>query len=289
MTGTGTVRVIVQDVNDHTPEFKRQAYRATIAENSPSGTWVLTPVAMDKDAGLNAKIRYSLLGDKVDRFKINQDTGFISTAVSLDREDTATYHLTLIAQDCSPTEPRASTVNLTIEVTDENDNSPTFTSSKFEIYISDKTKVNQFVFGAYAKDTDSGRNSQVAYRLVGEHSRFFRINPETGVIKVVQDLIKASTSVFNLEVEASDGGVKPRQTSAELTVFVKADYLFPRFSVPSKTHFTLPEDAKEGRIIAKVKATSPKKGIVGNIRWKCGRSSEDRQKHWGSTSVPQRF
>ena len=66
LTGTGSLKIIVQDINDHSPEFKRQSYYATIKENSPIGTWVLTPVASDKDVGLNAKIRYSLLGDKIE-------------------------------------------------------------------------------------------------------------------------------------------------------------------------------------------------------------------------------
>ena len=57
MTGSGTVRVVVQDVNDHSPEFERQAYSATVRENLPAGTAVLQPVATDKDADLNAKIR----------------------------------------------------------------------------------------------------------------------------------------------------------------------------------------------------------------------------------------
>lgn len=57
LTGSGTVRVVVQDVNDHSPEFELQAYSATVRENRPPGTPVLQPVATDKDADLNAKIR----------------------------------------------------------------------------------------------------------------------------------------------------------------------------------------------------------------------------------------
>jgi protocadherin Fat 4 len=57
LTGSGTVRVLVQDVNDHGPEFERQAYSATVRENLPPGTPVLQPVATDKDADLNSKIR----------------------------------------------------------------------------------------------------------------------------------------------------------------------------------------------------------------------------------------
>ncbi|XP_031340977.1 cadherin-related tumor suppressor [Photinus pyralis] len=267
LTGTGTVRIIVQDVNDHSPEFKRQMYHATIAENNPTGSWVLTPVATDRDSGPNAKIRYSLLGDKVNRFKVDQDTGVITTTTQLDREDTDTYFLTLMAQDCSPTEPRAAAVNLTITVSDENDNSPVFSSPSFEIYIADNTKAGQFVFGAKATDNDIGRNSKITYSLTGQHSKNFSINPETGVIKAAQHLQKIHSGVFNLEIEATDGGKVPRKASTELKVFLKLSGLFPSFVQSVETNFVLAENIEEGKLITTVKATSPKKGLVGNVRF----------------------
>lgn len=49
------------DVNDHSPEFARQHYKATMLENMPAGTWVTKLHAVDKDEGLNAKIRWVLL------------------------------------------------------------------------------------------------------------------------------------------------------------------------------------------------------------------------------------
>ncbi|RZC36743.1 Cadherin, Laminin G 1, EGF, and/or Amelogenin domain containing protein, partial [Asbolus verrucosus] len=267
LTGTGTVKVIVQDVNDHSPEFKRQSYHATVAENSPISTWVLTPAATDKDIGLNSKIRYSLLGDKVDRFRVDQDTGVISTSTILDREETDIYYFTLMAQDCSATEPRAAAVNLTITVTDENDNSPTFSSTKYEVYISDKTKAGQFVFGAKATDEDIDSNSKISYFLTGEHAKNFTINPETGVIKALHDLFKSSTNVFNLEIEAKDGGKIPRKASTELKVFLKPDHLFPIFNSAAKTRFVLAENVEAGKLVARFKATSPKQGPAGNVRF----------------------
>jgi hypothetical protein len=57
LTGSGTVHVVVQDVNDHSPVFEMQAYSASVRENMPPGTPVLQPTAVDKDADLNAKIR----------------------------------------------------------------------------------------------------------------------------------------------------------------------------------------------------------------------------------------
>lgn len=257
----------MQDVNDHSPEFKRQVYYATISENNPIGSWVLTVLAIDKDSGLNAKIRYSLLGEKVDRFKVDSDTGVITTTMTLDREETDVYYLTLMAQDCSPTEPHATAVNLTIVVLDENDNPPMFSSMVYEIYISDKTKAGEFVFGAKAVDNDVGVNSKISYQLAGQHSNNFTIDPETGVISALYDLHKSSTGIFNLKVEATDGGKIPRKAKMELKIYLKPSNLFPNFLTSAKTNFILSENVGEGKPITKLKAVSPKKGLAGNVNY----------------------
>ena len=170
-------------MNDHSPEFERQSYHATVSENLPSGTKILRPIATDKDAGLNAKIRYTLLGEKMDRFHVDPETGVISTASVLDREDTSVYHLTLMAQDSSATEPRAAAVNLTINVIDVNDNSPTFDASSFNVNIPDRIKQNAFIFGAKAIDLDEGPNSKIRFSISGDDAVKFNVNPNTGVIK----------------------------------------------------------------------------------------------------------
>lgn len=60
LSGTGFIRVIVQDVNDHSPQFQQQNYVAYIDENSPIGYSVTQLTATDSDIGLNAKIKYIL-------------------------------------------------------------------------------------------------------------------------------------------------------------------------------------------------------------------------------------
>lgn len=72
-------------------------------------------------------------------FHVNSTTGAIVTLERLDREQTAIYHLTLVARDSSPTEPRASAVNLTISVSDLNDNTPRFSSPRYTAYVPDST------------------------------------------------------------------------------------------------------------------------------------------------------
>lgn len=88
--------------------------------------------------------RYSLLGDRVERFQVNSETGLISTKVPLDREDLSVYQLTLVAQDNSVTEPKASTVNLLINILDENDNAPVFAESQYTVHIPDGTQPGNF-------------------------------------------------------------------------------------------------------------------------------------------------
>jgi protocadherin Fat 4 len=270
LTGTGTVRVIVQDMNDHSPEFERQSYRATVSENLPAGTKVLTPIARDRDAGLNAKIRFSLLGDKVERFHINHDTGEITTAVVLDREDTSVYHFTLMAQDSSTTEPRAAAVNFSITVQDMNDNTPSFEQATFTVNIPDRIKTGQFVFGAKAIDLDDGINSKIVYSISGKDASKFNINLSTGVIKAAEELSLIGHSndrIFNIDINAADQGHEPKSAKCELTIDLRPAHLFPTFSYSSETQFILSEDVPEGKLVTKIQASSPKKGSVGNIKY----------------------
>ncbi|CRL00705.1 CLUMA_CG013962, isoform A [Clunio marinus] len=270
LTGTGTVRVIVQDINDHSPEFERQSYRATVSENLPAGTKVLSPIAHDKDTGLNAKIRFSLLGEKMERFNVDENTGEIKTAVTLNREDTPSYHFTLMAQDSSATEPRATAVNFTVIVLDINDNSPTFENSAITVSIPDRIKTGQFVYGAKAIDLDDGINSKIVYSISGKDANKFNINLNTGVIKSAEEFSlngQGTDKIFNIIIQAVDQGHEPKSAKCELTVVLRPAHLFPTFSYMSETQFILSEDVAENKLVTKIQATSPKKGPIGTIKY----------------------
>lgn len=86
-----------------------------------------------------------MLGERVERFQVNSETGLIETKVPLDREDVSVYRLTLVAQDSSVTEPKASTVNLLINVLDENDNAPVFADTQLTVYVADRIQPGNFL------------------------------------------------------------------------------------------------------------------------------------------------
>ncbi|XP_072751447.1 cadherin-related tumor suppressor [Anoplolepis gracilipes] len=264
LTGSGIVRIVVLDVNDHNPEFARQDYKATVMENMSAGTWVTKPYATDKDEGLNAKIIYRLIGNNAERFSVDTDTGEVFTAVPLDREQTAVYHLTLVAQDSSPMEPRISAVNLTISVTDVNDNAPRFSSPRYTAYVPNATKPGDFVFGAKAVDDDDGENSRIVYRLEGKDADRFVVDLDNGVIRAAQELTGDQTT-YQLQIQASDCGAEPQHVTADLMIHLWERQLFPSFRSSVSTRFTLPEDVPEGRVITKLSATTPKSGSASNL------------------------
>ncbi len=57
LTGTGTLNVLVEDINDHTPTFEAKEYVLSVDENVDIGHEVEQLIAIDKDVGLNAEIR----------------------------------------------------------------------------------------------------------------------------------------------------------------------------------------------------------------------------------------
>lgn len=59
MTGTGTINVLVDDINDNVPTFASSIHFTAIPEDAPTGTDVLLVNASDADAATNAIIRYA--------------------------------------------------------------------------------------------------------------------------------------------------------------------------------------------------------------------------------------
>lgn len=57
LTGTLTVHVIVDDINDNRPEFTEEVYNTIVSEDSPPDTVFAMIAASDIDEGVNGEIR----------------------------------------------------------------------------------------------------------------------------------------------------------------------------------------------------------------------------------------
>lgn len=168
------VKVVIKidDVNDHAPVFLRPLYVQDYREESPKDTSVLTVGASDEDAGTNADIRFSIVGNATSFVKIDPVTGFISQAESLlDRELSPFFNFTVRATDMgSP--PMSSEVNVSLVLVDINDNSPRFNKSEYRAYVRENQPIGTPVFVVTATDRDVGSNARLSYGLHGGNFRF---------------------------------------------------------------------------------------------------------------------
>lgn len=131
--------LIVEDVNDNPPIFQDPPYTATKSETSLNGTLVATVSATDRDAGINAEVTYSIAdtGEPfADWFVIQAESGMITTAKQLDREEASQVVLTVMASDLGVPSLN-STTTVTVTIADVNDNYPVFPVESYHSNVSE--------------------------------------------------------------------------------------------------------------------------------------------------------
>ncbi|XP_078600673.1 protocadherin Fat 4-like [Branchiostoma floridae x Branchiostoma japonicum] len=265
LTGTGTVRVLVDDVNDNTPTFDQQSYTTTIAEDVPVNTDVLLVSATDLDAGENGNIRYTLTGDLGDKFEVNPSTGQIITIGLLDRETQSLYTMVVTATDSSAADAHSSSATVIVTVSDVDDNVPAFVDRSIDAYLPDNAPTGTFVALASATDPDEGTNGDVRYSLSGSDANRFTIDRVTGVISTAMTL-SDSSSQYNLQITASDLGPNAGTDTASVTINFQPAASFPSISVGTDT-FNYPETQSVGTVLTSVQGSSSKPSPANTITY----------------------
>lgn len=168
LSDTTDVEIIVTDVNDNVPQFKKASYAGSVAEDALVGTSVLQISATDADQGLNGRIRYTFTNgnDGDEAFSIDPTSGVIRTNKNLDRERVAKYELVVYAIDRGSPALSASVV-ITVQVEDINDSPPVFDGEKIVLYISENSPIGSTVGEIHAHDPDEGPNAVVQYSIIG--------------------------------------------------------------------------------------------------------------------------
>uniref|UniRef100_A0A8C6RT94 Cadherin-23 n=1 Tax=Nannospalax galili TaxID=1026970 RepID=A0A8C6RT94_NANGA len=223
---TGRVRINVLDVNDNVPTFQKDAYVGALRENEPSVTQLVRLRATDEDSPPNNQITYSIVnasafGSYFD-ISVYEGYGVISVSRPLDYEQipNGLIYLTVMAKD-NGNPPLYSTVPVTIEVFDENDNPPTFSSPAYFVSVVENIMAGATVLFLNATDLDRSREygqESIIYSLEG--SSQFRINARSGEITTTSLLDRETKSEYILIVRAVDGGVGHNQKTGIATVNV---------------------------------------------------------------------
>ena len=163
-----TATLTISDVNDNDPVFAGTPYAFSVAENSVVGVLVGTVAATDADTGLNANLVYSVQnfwsGDST-HFVLDAATGELDTAVTtLDRETLDTYIIWCRVND-QGTPQRYADVNVTITITDINDNPPIFSATTYSGSVAENSAVGTSILSVVATDADIGVNAAITFTL----------------------------------------------------------------------------------------------------------------------------
>lgn len=217
-----TVQIYMKDINDNAPKFLKDLYQATISELAANLTQVLRVSASDVDEGTNGLIHYSVIkGNEEKQFAIDSSTGQVTLVGKLDHEATASYSLVIQAVD-SGAVSLSSTCTLSIDVLDENDNSPSFPKSTLSVDVLENMRVGELVSSVTATDSDSGDNADLHYSITGTNNHgTFSISPNTGSIFLAKKLDFETQSLYKLNITAKDQGRPPRSSTMSVVIYVR--------------------------------------------------------------------
>lgn len=252
------VVIHVRDFNDNPPVFAPGDIFKSIPENLPVSSSVMTIAAHDTDADINGRLEYSIVQQvpRGNHFGIDAATGVVYTNREVDREFSNLFELTVKATDQAvPVESRRSALkNVTIWVTDQNDNVPTFLTQN-ALVAEPNVVIGSILTTVVAYDPDEGANGEVEYELVEGDSGTFVVDRYSGDIRLASQLVP-SRLVYTLTVSATDHGAERRTSRTELTVILQG-LDGPVFSQP-KYITILKEGQPPGTNVISLDASSPR-------------------------------
>ena len=191
----------------------------------------------------------------------------MTTTAEFDYEFTRTYNLTVMALDGGTyPKPRNSTVPLTVNILDVNDNSPVFSATSYPVALSESTTTGSSVVNLFASDRDSGTNSLLRFNLTGgDPYEQFSLDANTGRIYLVRSLDYENTTSYQLTIEVYDGGVPSRTTATQVDVTVTDSNDNPPVFSPSSYSAVLSEATNNMSVVVVVSATDRDEGANADI------------------------
>ncbi|XP_026528519.1 cadherin-23, partial [Notechis scutatus] len=289
LSGTATVSIQIDDINDSQPEFLNHIQTVSVPESASIGTVIAEMTAVDKD--LNPRLEYylieilakddtdALVPDQQGVFSVDFHTGAVKVKATLNRELVATYDVTISVYDnASEVLERSVSVpnaKLTINVLDVNDNAPWFRpygATFFTERILEGATPGTTLISLSAVDPDKGVNGQITYQLFNlSHEGYVQLE-DSSAGKVISNRTVDYEEVhwLNFTVRASDNGSPQR--SAEIPVYLEIVDINdnnPTFSQPSYQKPVF-EDVPLGTIILRVRATDADSGRFAQIQYSLG-------------------
>ncbi|KAJ8777266.1 hypothetical protein J1605_014649 [Eschrichtius robustus] len=275
LSGKCTVLTQVMDVNDNAPEVTMSALTRQIPENSPETVVAVFSVS-DLDSEENGKISCYIQDDLPFLLKSSMENIYtLVTERPLDRETRAEYNVTITVTDMGT--PRLKTEhNITMLVSDVNDNAPAFTQTSYTLSVRENNSPALHIGTVRATDRDAGANAQVTYSLLpplDAHvplASLVSINPDNGHLFALRSLDYEALRAFEFRVGAADRGSPALSSQALVRVLVADDndnapfVLYPLQNASAPCTELVPRAAEAGYLVTKVVAVD---GDSGQNAW----------------------
>ncbi|XP_051790021.1 protocadherin alpha-5-like isoform X27 [Erpetoichthys calabaricus] len=262
-----TVIIEIEDVNDNIPEIDVTSSIEILPEDAAPGTTVALITVTDRDSGVNGEILCTLDKNLPFGLKSALRDGMYSlvTKLNLDRETTSQYTISIKAKD-KGMPSMSSTKNITVTISDINDNSPKFSQGQYSFYIFENNVPGASVFAVNAVDTDENENSLLTYYF--ESTSFdrpvyslFSINSQNGVIYASRSFDFEEIKNFTFLVFVKDHGVPTLKSNVTINVFILDQndnapvILSPRIKDGfEEIEEEIPRNAKPGHFVTKIRA-----------------------------------
>ncbi|XP_033953236.1 protocadherin Fat 3a isoform X2 [Pseudochaenichthys georgianus] len=251
-----TVNINLTDVNDNAPMFSREPYTAVVSEDATTGESVVQLVAEDVDSQLNGAILYSIIsGDRDNQFFMDPLRGVIKVNKPLDRETVPSYSLAIRALD-SGIPPMSSTVIVNIDISDINDNPPTFSPANLTTVIQENKPISTSILQLSVIDQDSSHNGPpFDFRILSGNDGGEFVLEKDGTLLANQVFRRDLATEYAILIQVTDSG-KPRLSSSSmLTVRVIEESLHRPVALPLEVHIVTMEDEFPGGVIGQLHAT----------------------------------
>ncbi|XP_020483536.2 protocadherin beta-16-like [Labrus bergylta] len=286
LTDSCKIVVEVTDTNDNQPSINIMSKTNSISENSISGTVVTIFNVEDPDSGENGKVTCNI-EDHVPFLMKTTSNKFFSlvTDSDLDRERASEYNITVMCAD-EGVPSLSSSVTLTLQISDVNDNAPVFERSSYEAYIVENNTPSLSIFTVKARDADWNQNARVSYILEDSSvngvpvSSYVSVSADSGVIHAVRSFDYEQIKDFHFRVKAQDGGSPPLSSNVTVKIMIQdqndnpPQVLYPVQTGGSVVAEMVPRAADVGYLVTKVVAVDVDSGQNAWLSYKLQKATD---------------